>query len=182
VAGGDVAYGWRAPDRFSSAATSCPGSEAQVETTRNTIADRVLLQDRARVGDVQTSHLTNRAGSTRTSTGSHPPCRLAAARAGFARDSAACGERVLHSGGFSGSYGRRVRWLSRRIAIKGGGVSHWRCSVDNGARSEALRRYRCGLRAVWGLRRVWIGAASGVTLAAGDLRIEVSGENRAAAR
>ena len=36
-------------------------SDVQVDTTRSVIANRLLLQDRARVGDVQVNHLTNQA-------------------------------------------------------------------------------------------------------------------------
>ena len=154
-------------------------SEAQVETTHNVIANRVLLQDRARVGDVQASQITNQFGFYShqypfpSSMPAVPP--TAPVSPGTTPLTVAASATTVVS---PGSYGA-VSVGYRGILRLRGGVYHLASvQLDNEARIEALAPVQLRVAGRFGaLDRVWIGAASGVTLTAGDLRIEVSGHN-----
>jgi hypothetical protein len=113
----------------------------------------------------------------------HDHAGLARAGAGVCGDHGFDCERIHHSGGLAGRV-RRCRNSARRASLRlQGGVYHLASlQLDDGARIEALAPVQIRVAGrVTGrlstLARVWIGAASGVTLAASDLRIEISGKN-----
>jgi hypothetical protein len=180
VAGGDVGVRLAGTGPFLvSGYELALASEAQVETTRNTIANRVLLQDRARVGDVQTSHLTNQSGSYShqyafpSAMPALPP--LAPVSPGTAPLAVNASSTAVAS---PGSYGAVSVGYRGVLRLRGGVYQLASVQLDNEARIEALAPVQVRIAGRFGaFDRVWIGAASGVTLAAGDLRIEVSGRN-----
>jgi hypothetical protein len=158
-------------------------SGAQVDTTHNTIANRVLLQG-AKIGDVQTNTLTVQNGGTYTKKYAFPTTMpalpaLAPVFAGTTALTVNASSTVVVS---PGKYGA-VSIGTKGVLRLQGGVYHWTSlQLDDDARIEALAPVQVRVAGrVAGrlstLARVWIGAATGVTLTAADLRIEVSGKN-----
>jgi hypothetical protein len=151
----------------------------RVDTTRNLIANRVLLQG-ARVGDVQTNTLTVQNGGTYAKKYAFPSAMpalpaLAPVSPGTA-PLAVKGSATLVAS--PGSYGAVTIGYQGVLQLKGGVYQLASLRLDNEARIEALAPVQVRVAGRFGaLDRVWIGAATGVTLTAGDLRIEVAGKN-----
>jgi len=158
-------------------------SSVQVDTTHNTIANRVLL-DGAKVGDVQTNTLTVQNGGTYAKKYAFPTTMpalpgLAPVFAGTTALTVNASTTVVVSPGVFGAVAIGTQGILR---LQGGVYHLASLQLDDGARIEALAPVQIRVAGrVTGrlstLARVWIGAASGVTLAASDLRIEVSGKN-----
>jgi len=156
---------------------------AQVDATHNTIANRVLLQG-AKVGDVQTNALTVQNGGTYAKKYGFPTTMpalptLAPVFPGTAALTVNPSSTVVAS---PGAYGA-VSIGTKGILRLSGGVYHVASlQLDDDARIEAQAAVQLRVAGrVTGrlstLARVFVGAAAGATLAAGDIRIEVSGKN-----
>jgi RHS repeat-associated protein len=158
-------------------------ASVQVDTTHNTIANRVLLQG-AKVGDVQTNTLTVQNGGTYAKKYVFPTTMpalpaLAPVFAGTAALTVNGGATVVVS---PGAYGAVSIGTKGTLRLQGGVYHLASLQLDDDARIEALASVQIRVAGrVTGrlstLARVWIGAATGVTLTAADLRIEVSGKN-----
>jgi len=157
-------------------------ANAEVDTTRSVIANRLLMRDRARAGDIQVNRVTviNNATFTRrfgfpANLPALPP--LAPVAPGTAPLAVNAGATVVASPGAHGA----VSVGDRGTLRLGGGVYQIASlQIGNDARLEALGPVQvriAGRLATYD--RVFVGAAPGVTLTAGELRIEVSGKNGA---
>jgi len=154
-------------------------SQAQVATTRNVIANRVQLLDRARVGDVQANQLANQSGFT---VHRYPfPSAMPALppTAPVSPGSAALTVNASSTfSAFPGAYGAASIGYRGVLRLYGGVYHLVSLQLDNEARIEAMAPVQVRVAGRFGaFDRVWIGPAAGATLTAGDLRIEVSGRN-----
>jgi hypothetical protein len=156
--------------------------QAQVDVTHNVIANRVLLQG-AKVGDVQ-GKITPLNSSTWAKNYAFPATMpslptLAPVSAGTTALTVNDGDTIPISPGAFGA----VTLGTKSVLRLNPGVYHLASvQLDDDARIEALGPVQVRIAGrVSGrlstLARVWIGAASGVTLTAADLRIEISGKN-----
>jgi hypothetical protein len=154
-------------------------NDAHVDTSHNVISNRLLLQTRAHVGDVQVNQLNNDGGSYshRYPFPSAMPAlpALASVSPGTASLAVAANATVVAS---PGSYGAGTIGYRGVLRLRGGVYHLASLQLDNEARIEALAPVQVRVAGRFGaFDRVWIGAASGATLTAGDLRIEVGGRN-----
>jgi len=154
-------------------------SQATVELSHNVIANRVLLQG-ASVGDVQTNQLTSQNGGTYVHSYTFPATMpalppLATVTPGTtAVNVATSATKVLASG----SYGA-VSVANRGVLRLQGGVYHLSSlQLGDDARIEVSAPVQLRISGrLSTLARIFVGAANGVSLVAGDVRIEVSGRN-----
>ena len=156
-------------------------SEAKVATTRTVIGNRVLLQDRALVGDVQADQLTSETSTYAalyplpTTMPQLPP--LAEVTPGSTTVQLAMEEtRILDPG----RYGA-VSAAYKSVLRLRGGIYHWASlQLGDEARIEALAPVQIRIAGrVATLARVSVVGGSGTSLTAKDIRIEVSGRNGA---
>jgi hypothetical protein len=154
-------------------------SDSKVDATRTVSAGKVLLTNRAKVGDLQATTIVNQGGSyTRqlafpTAMPALPP--TAPVTAGTAPLTVAMNTTSTASPGAYATVSVGYRGILR---LRGGVYQVAALQLDNEARIEALAPVQIRIAGrVAALDRTWIGAATGVTLAAGDIRIEVSGKN-----
>ena len=154
-------------------------SDAHVDISHNVISNRLLLQTRAHVGDVQVNQLNNDGGSYShrypfpSAMPALPP--TASVSPGSTALTVSASSTVVAS---PGSYAAASIGYRGVLRLRGGVYHLASLWLDNEARIEALAPVQVRVAGRFAaLDRVWIGAASGVTLTAGDLRIEVSGRN-----
>jgi hypothetical protein len=182
VTGGDVGVGLVGTGPFLGGAYELTmTADAHVDTARSVLANRILLQDRARVGDIQVNQLTQQ--NHPTFTHQYPfPATAMPALPPMAPVTPGTAALTVKLGGTQvanpGSYGA-VSVGDRGILRLNGGVYQLASlQLGNDARIEALAPVQLRVAGRFGaLDRSFIGAAAGVTLTAGDLRIEVSGKN-----
>jgi hypothetical protein len=182
VTGGDVGVRLVGTGPFLGGAYELTMSaDAHVDTARSVLANRLLLQDRARVGDIQVNQLTQQ--NHPTFTHQYPfPATAMPALPPMAPVTPGTAALTVKLGGTQvanpGSYGA-VSVGDRGILRLNGGVYQLASlQIGNDARIEALAPVQLRVAGRFGaLDRSFIGAAAGVTLTAGDLRIEVSGKN-----
>ena len=154
-------------------------SDSHVDPARNVIANRVQLSNRAHVGDIQVSQLVNQNGSfvhqypfPANMPALPPTAPVTPGTAALTVNTAAT---LVASPGSYGAVSVGDRGILR---LKGGVYQLASLSLTNDARLEALAPVQVRVAGRFSaLDRVTIVAAAGVTLAAGDLRIEVSGKN-----
>jgi len=152
--------------------------DASVDTAHNVMANRLLLQDRAHVGDIQVNRQDPPNGGSYahkypfpSSMPALPP--LAPVSPGTA---------ALTVNGTStaspGSYGAVSISNAGVLRLKGGVYHFASLQIWNDAHIEALAPVQVRVAGRFSAAdRARIIAANGVTLTAGDLRIEVSGKN-----
>ena len=154
-------------------------SDSHVDPIRNVIANGIQLQARARVGDVQVNRLVNQGGffSHRYPFPANMPALppTAPVTPGAAALTVNTAATLVASPGNYGAVSVGDRGVLR---LKGGVYHLGSLSLTNDAHIEALAPVQVRVKGrLSALDRAFIGAAAGVTLTAGDLRIEVSGKN-----
>jgi uncharacterized membrane protein YgcG len=154
-------------------------SDSHVDTARNVIANRVQLLDRARVGDVQVSQVINHNGFFAHQYPFPPNMPVlpptAPVTPGTAAVTVNAGSTLVASPGSYGSVSVGDRGILR---LKGGVYQLASLTLSNDARVEALAPVQVRVAGRFtAFDRTFIVPAAGVTLASGDLRIEVSGKN-----
>ncbi len=154
-------------------------ASVQVDTTHNVIANRVLL-DGAKVGDVQTNQLSVQNGGTYSKKYAFPATMPALPTPALA-SAGTMAVKVKPSFAVQigpGAYGAVSVGTQGILRLQGGVYHLASLQLDDGARIEALGPVQVRVAGrLSTLARVWIGAGTGVTLTAADLRIEVSGKN-----
>jgi hypothetical protein len=155
---------------------------AHVDPARNVLANRLLLRDQARAGDIQVGQLTNinngvfaHRYSFPTNMPALPP--TAPVTAGTSPLTVNGGATLVAN---PGSYAAVSVGNNGILRLKGGVYQIASLQIGNDARLEALAPVQVRIAGRFAtFDRAFIGAASGVTMNAGDLRIEVSGKNGA---
>jgi hypothetical protein len=154
-------------------------SQAQVDTKRNVIANRVLLQDRAAVGDVEANKLTNQFASYShlyslpTAMPALPT--ISAVTPGTSSYTLNMAQIATISPSNLGAVSVKTKATLR---LNGGTYNWASLQLDDQARLEALAPVQIRIAGrIATLSRVYVGPASGTTLAARDIRVEVSGRN-----
>ncbi|HJX63208.1 MAG TPA: hypothetical protein VJ860_04570 [Polyangia bacterium] len=152
---------------------------AQIQTTRNVIADSVRLGTGVKVGDIQTNRFVDGVGATHGSISglvSLPALpAVCGASPGTSNLTVGTGATVTASPGqfaaVSVGTGGKLRLNSGRYDVSN-------VTVGTGARIEALGSVQIRVANRMSTSSgSFIGAASGTTLSARDLRIEISGQN-----
>ena len=153
-------------------------SQAQVDTAHNVIANRILLQDRAVVGDVETNKLTNQF-STYAHQYPFPTMPAMPTVSSVAPGSTALTVAMSQTTTISASNLGAVYVKTKGILRLNGGTYQWSSlQLDDDTRLEALAPVQIRVSGRIGtLARVYVGPATGTGLLAKDVHIEVSGRN-----
>jgi len=154
-------------------------SDAHVDISHNVIANRLLLQNRARVGDVQVNRITNQGGFY---SHQYPFPSVMPALPPTAPVSPGSAALVVNASSTvaasPGNYGAASIANRGVLRLRSGAYHLASLQLDNDARIEALGPVQIRVAGRFAaLDRVGFGSAAGVTLTAGDLRIEISGKN-----
>jgi hypothetical protein len=152
---------------------------ARTQSTRNIIADSVRLGTGVTVGDLQTNRFVDGVGATHGSVSalvSLPAIPAACgASPGTSNLTVGTGATVVAS---AGAFAAVSVGTGGKLRLNSGRYDASSVSVGTGARIEALGPVQ--IRIAGRLRMstsAFIGAASGTTMTARDLRIEISGQN-----
>jgi RHS repeat-associated protein len=179
VNGGDIgARGTSGPFLADSAAVDAL-TGVQVQTTHNIIAASVNLGTGAHVGDVQTSHLVTGTGATHGGVSALVPLPALPAAAtvspGSANLTVATGATTTAS---PGHFATISVGTGSTLKLAAGAYDMTTLSLSTGAKLQALGAVQIHVAGkVSSSTGAIIGAASGVTLTAAGIRIEVSGQN-----
>ena len=157
-------------------------ADSHVDSARSVLANRLLLRDRARAGDIQVNQVTNSNNGIfahRYTFPANMPALppVAPVTPGTSALTVNMSATVVANPGSYAAVSVRDKGILR---LKGGVYQIASLQIGNDARLEALAPVQVRIAGLFGtLDRIYIGAAAGVTLNAGDLRIEVSGKNGA---
>jgi RHS repeat-associated protein len=179
VNGGDIgARGTSGPFLADSAAVDAL-TGVQVQTTHNIIAASVNLGTGAHVGDVQTSHLVTGTGATHGGVSALVPLPAlpvaATVSPGSANLTVATGATTTAS---PGHFATISVGTGSTLKLAAGAYDMTTLSLSTGAKLQALGAVQIHVAGkVSSSSGAIIGAASGVTLTAAGIRIEVSGQN-----
>ena len=152
---------------------------AKTQTTRNIIADSVRLGTGVTVGDVQTNRFINGVGATHGSISALVPLPALPAACGASPGTSnltvGTGATVVAS---AGQFATVSVGTGGKLRLNAGRYDVGSVSVGTGARIEALGPVQIRIAGRLSTSTgAFIGAASGTTLTARDLRIEISGQN-----
>ncbi len=180
VNGGDVgAHGTGSGTYLSGGVTIDALTGAKIDKARNVIADSVKLGTGVTVGDIQTNRLVSGTGSKHGDvSGIVPLPQLPVAftvSPGTTNLTVGSGATVLAS---AGHFATISVGTGGKLRLGGGIYDAADLNVSTGARVEALGPVQLHIaNRLSASSGVFIGAASGTSMTARDLRIEVSGQN-----
>jgi hypothetical protein len=181
VLGGDVGVGLAGTGPFLDGANELTIiAGAHVDLARSVLANRLSLRDSAKVGDIQVNQVTTVNNATFAHRYAFPSSMpvlppTAAVTAGTAALNVSAGAMVVAN---PGSYAAVTVGDKGILRLNGGVYQVASVQIGNDGRIEALAPVQLRVAGRFAaLDRAFIGAKSGVTLKAGDVRIEVSGKN-----